>query len=361
MRRSLRLLCLPFLLACTDTSGPTGLLDDAELRAAAMGPAAHAVEQTRLENLGLASEAEAINNAGFIVGWGTPLVDENIQGFVWDPRTRSARFLPFPIGDDPIGGDSWARDINERGEIAGTLHASGQHPRAVVWNLGSWSIRELGTLGGEMSQAWGINSRGQVVGVSQISSGEERAFFWEPSTGTMHNLGTFGGRSWADAINDRGEIAGFSRLPSGEDRAFFWSPRIRTLQPLGTLGGPESVAHGINNRGQVVGRSDISASQYHAFVWDASGGMRDLGTLGGGFSAALGINNRGQVIGWSSTAAGAIRAFVWDPVTDAMRELGPLDGRAYGISDSGDIVGFSESSSLPPGATLWTISAGPPK
>jgi probable HAF family extracellular repeat protein len=72
--------------------------------------------------------------------------------------------------------------------------------------------------------------------------------------------------------------------------------------------------------------------------------MTDLGTLGGSYSYAYGINDSGQVVGYSRTAGGLDHAFMWSGGT--MTDLGTLGGtysRAYGINSSGKIVGYSDA------------------
>jgi probable HAF family extracellular repeat protein len=86
-----------------------------------------------------------------------------------------------------------------------------------------YSVTELGTLGGDYSQAFGINSRGQIVGSSYTASGEVHAFLWEK--GEMTDLGTLGGdHSQATAINSRGQVVGYANTDLGMDHhAVLWS------------------------------------------------------------------------------------------------------------------------------------------
>jgi len=74
--------------------------------------------------------------------------------------------------------------------------------------------------------------------------------------------------------------------------------------------------------------------------------VTDLGTLGGSASEAYGLNNSGQVVGWARTAAGAQHAFLYS--AGVMTDLGSLGGGsslARDVNNSGRVVGDSWTSS----------------
>ena len=67
--------------------------------------------------------------------------------------------------------------------------------------------------------------------------------------------------------------------------------------------------------------------------------MMDLGTLGGASSSAYGINDSGQVVGQADTPGGQHHAFLYNG--GKMIDLGTLGGAnssAHDINDSGQIV-----------------------
>ena len=73
----------------------------------------------------------------------------------------------------------------------------------------------------------------------------------------------------------------------------------------------------------------------------------DLGTLGGTNSAAFGINESGQVVGYAETISGEEDAFLYTSGT--MKDLGTLGGTfsdANGINDADQVVGFSQKTPL---------------
>ena len=57
-----------------------------------------------------------------------------------------------------------------------------------VWAVPTYSLIDLGTLGGSSSAAWGINEAGQVVGAAATATGAQHAFLY--TNGMMIDLGT---------------------------------------------------------------------------------------------------------------------------------------------------------------------------
>jgi probable HAF family extracellular repeat protein len=143
----------------------------------------------------------------------------------------------------------------------------------------SYSIVDLGTLGGTESYAFDVNIHGDVVGTSLTSTGETRAFLYH--MGSMTNLGVLDGTnnySQAFGINDAGSVVGISTQNGSSigSRPFVYSAGAMSF--VGSLGGNYGWANEINNAGQIVGISAKSNGITHAFV-KAFGSMIDLGSL----------------------------------------------------------------------------------
>ncbi len=216
----------------------------------------------------------------------------------------------------------------------------------------TYSITDLGTLGGFSTSAYGINGNGQIVGKSLVkvkNTYSYHAFLY--SAGTMKDLGTLssGDYSEARAINKYGDVAGFSNLCKGcyPYHAFLYHNGHMT--DLGTLGGGSSNAYGINDFGEVVGDSYTASNQDHAFLY-SGGTMTDLGTLGGNSSSASGINNSHQVVG-----ATGVGASLWSNGTiTALGSLGGGYSDAYAINNIGQVVGDALPPTGPVHAFLWS-------
>src|SRR5262249_6153241 len=122
----------------------------------------------------------------------------------------------------------------------------------------------------------------------------------------------------------------------------------RQPQTLPDLGGGVSIAYDINEAGLIAGEASNTANRTHAVLW-TNGVIRDLGTVGGLDSSARGISNRGQVVGFSAPATNdRTLAFVWDQGTmTALPVLGnAVASEAFDVNDSGIVVGLSGDSAV---------------
>ncbi len=281
------------------------------------------------------SQAWAINAAGQIVGQSNVGIgQESLHAFLYDGGTMTDLGT---VAGDP---HSSAFGINDNGNIVG--------PSFTLGELNNHAVRWIGgvpaTLGDFLPRD--INAAGMIVGVQNVDvSGVGVVGRAVSYNGTLVQLGTLGGdSSEALAVNNAGWIVGAS-APAHDDPPHAFVAIAGTLHDLGTLGGDTSIARDINDNGQVVGVARNGAGQLHAFLYqlDAGGNVTsrtDLGELGGGYSTANAINNAGQVVGVSDA-----RAFLWEQ--GAMMDLNTLlpPGsawtltRADGINDAGQIVG----------------------
>ncbi len=188
------------------------------------------------------------------------------QAFRW----RSGR-APVALGS--LGGPSGSEavEINEAGSVLGYSTTPQNDQRMFLWRHGR--MIDLGTLGGAQTRLGfavvgrsdRLNDFGQVAGTSETVSGDLHAFRW--SNGRMRDLGTLGGAtSYAFGINNRGEVVGMSQRRTGEFSAFLW--RHGTMTDLGALtDSTDSLASAINDRGQILGYR-FNNSEFRAVLWE---------------------------------------------------------------------------------------------
>ncbi|MHA6203481.1 hypothetical protein ACXU4B_03540 [Dyella soli] len=289
--------------------------------------------------------------------------------------------LGVPAGIDAKRSASIPTWIDDSGLIAGLAENGSIDPltgfaqvRAVLW-AGQKSV-DLGTLGGNASQAFSVNGLGQVVGVALNAKPDDfaqtmtflpaatqaRAFLWQ--NGVMFDLGTLGGNDAAAVtINQRGQVTGFSYTDATPNpvtgvptiHPFLWDHG--KMQDLGSLGGTQAypgplyIPGGSDTSGGVVlnGDGDVAGTSmmvgdtsWHAFRW-SHGIMKDLGTLGGANSEAFAMNRQGNVVGRAdfSPTNTHHHAFYWK--RGAMIDLGSLppcqNSTAFGINELNQVIG----------------------
>jgi probable HAF family extracellular repeat protein len=113
-------------------------------------------------------------------------------------------------------------------------------------------------------------------------------------------------------------------------------------------------ATAINDAGQAVGITGIcdqALGRYtakHAVLWE-NGSVTDLGNLGAEFwNTPTAINDAGTVVGFAGVPgdpdANTLNAFIWTE-SDGIQMLpglpGDVDIEAYGVNNSGTVVGLS--------------------
>lgn len=278
-----------------------------------------------------------------------------------------------------LGIYSEATAINDSGEVVGGIRTPNGDYHAFLYSNGR--MRDLGTLGGKRSFAHGINAAGVVVGwaetggVAQDGRSIPRAFTY--ARGAMRAVqpgaDTAGLPVRADAldVNASGQIA----LDVFGTHAALWSngairylgtlvpkgagyPIGKQLNPDGTSKEIRSFGEGyttscrVNDQGLVVGDAASLGGNEHAFLY-FDGRLRDLSLPGWKTSHAKDINSRGQIVGSFSLEEGQLRAFLYS--NGKMTDLGVPNGYRYcsadGINVSGQIVGSAHSAAG--GGFLW--------
>ena len=326
-------------------------------------------------------DAQPMNKRGTAVGQAdTPVPDPNYPNF--NPYLGSGSPDPFiehafkwqnaaltDLGALPGVNSSTVGWINSRGIPVGESTNSTIDPltgwpeeTAVLWKDGQ--VINLGTLGGNESQADAVNDRGQIAGFAANAvpdsfpsplglpgfGTQQRAFLWED--GVMRDLGTLGGPD-ANALllNDRGQISGISytsAIPNSSGvptiDPFLW--KNGKMLDLGGFGGTVGGPSWLNNRGQVVGSSNLPGdATAHPFLWSEAEGLKDLGSFGGDFGLGFWVNESGEAVGAATDPNGAVLAFLWKD--GVMTNLGTLPGdpcsSAEGINSRGQIVGSSSA------------------
>lgn len=177
-------------------------------------------------------------------------VGETDLGHLWNPGVVEA-------GQPVVAATTSPRDISNLGLVVGNSTVAENQDHAFLWQSGT--MIDLGTLGGEESQANAVNELGAVVGTAQIVSGDSHAFLYHSLLGMMVDLNVLVPEAAslgiylesANDINENGEIVGVARrIGTGREVGFIMSPgaflegasSTASIDPEGFLTGGFSVA-----------------------------------------------------------------------------------------------------------------------
>lgn len=274
---------------------------------------------------------------------------------------------------------SAAVDINNSGEIVGNSNKTGLVPisRAVRWDSNG-VIDDLGTLGGAESWARAINDSGQITGIALDADGKQDGFRYDPGIG-MINLGGLGTNAgvYPNDINSAGDVVGGTYL-NGMGVGFIYTdaegmqvntPATNTAARsamaindngdvavrstarswiTGTDGGwiDNNYPTALNNITVATGASDPFSQTAELFRYTPGIGSEMLGTLAGNRTVGYDLNELGTIVGAGRLDDGSDHGFVYtdvDGIID-MNDLIPPDSGweivvANGINDFGQIVG----------------------
>jgi len=334
-------------------------------------------QSTLLGSLGPApgeSGATAINTRGTVVGYsqqGASPDVARVHAFRWTAQTGM-------VDLDPNGLYSTANDVNEREEVAGfavLAQSPGEPMHAVVWDAQN-RMHDLGTLGGQSSEAVALNNRGQVIGLSETSPSYYRPFIWDAQTGMVPIDVPAYDVSVSD-INDSGTVVGaFDRTYYQSYTPFKWTKEEGVIV-LDTLGSNFGQASSINRRGDIVGFVYdegilLDESGLHEFPpdprgrpravkWTKHGAWRLPNAANRTKARPKAINDWGLVVGQDDgqineqdgTETQPPVALRWVTAGRFTRPPSVASDRKFNdVNDRGDIVGTSTSGGVSQ-ATLW--------
>lgn len=204
-------------------------------------------EMIRLNTLGGASQALAINDSGQTAGRITLGAEK-----AFADQNGAMQFIAEGV-------DGYAIAMNNVGDVL-IKAVAGNSCRTLLWQHGT--LTDLGNLGGTLTQGRDLNDAGQVVGWAQTASGDYHPFSWED--GVMTDLSAYTGDFGAAvAINEAGTILLKASAVDGERNLLLENG---ILTDLGNFGSRYAVANDLNERGQIVGWMADDSGTMHAFL-----------------------------------------------------------------------------------------------
>lgn len=222
------------------------------------------------------------------------------------------------------------RDINNKGDIAGTISGSNMFFRPTI-KTASGKIYDYLHPGKAVS----VND----IGYAAVSSAPNNGL-WDYVNKKLTPI------SFEPyAINNQNQIVG--RKNTNPNKAMLYTPANGEIQ-IGSLDGA-SIAYAINDAGVVVGWSYSttgSCTTGCGFIYDSINGMRTLPKLSSARAEAKSVNLAGDAVGVSTNSSNSRRAVLWNNsrVIDLNSRIPATSGWALSdasaINDNGQIVGF---------------------
>jgi probable HAF family extracellular repeat protein len=298
---------------------------------------------------GLAVTPTVLGDDGEIAGFVTPTMGSPNQGvFLWNGALH--RFA-VPKGWSEAGIAATAG-----GRIAGTLHDAPIFvTRAHAFVSNGTDLVDIGTLGGDFSEAMAMDSSGTVVGVSTTSSGDAHAFAWK--RGLMTDLGKLPGKamSFARAIGPDGTPIGLScdATPGGWFGSAYSSFGCHAVSfaaagpiDLGPLPDGGSIFAAAST-GDIVG----SNRETHGYLW-SGGQVVDMSVLGSAYAWPLMGIPATEVLSSEILSANEARdavGAIWAPISEGDDAVAILYRR-------GSLFDVNDLTDVPPGATKTPLS-----
>ena len=257
-------------------------------------------QRTQSLQLGhLLTEALGVNDKGEVVGYrvdSLPLYQSTDDG--WHLANGNLYVVDYPSPNDPYVYKTWARAINNLGQIVGSYQDTSLVTHGFLDASGVFS--SLDFPGASYTLANGINDSGTIVGYYIDPSGyhgfQRVGTTYSTIAGPSGNAG-----SWAYGINNAGHIVG---AYYGGDCGFDMCGYLLVGTTYTKLVSPDMWATGsmwanaISNAGVVAGYFDeYEGGMEHGFTYSA--GTYDTFDFPGseGDTRVYGINKRGLLVG----------------------------------------------------------------
>ena len=278
---------------------------------------------------GVESQALGVNDRlphRDVVGWARIGTDQ--RPVLWQNKAPTGPPNLVQTTLSTIAAQGQAHDINNQLDVAGWCELADGRRHACRW-VALGMPEDLGTLGGNNSEALAINNAGQIVGWSEDASGARHAFLWTP-----------------------GGTDGVASNPQMRD---IHTPFVATTKNERLIFAT-SIAVDLNEAGHVVG--DLSGTDAtHGFYWSREAGGHSLGES----TSARGINTCDAIVGFSQISPTLKSARLWTSSREAidLNEKIPVAephwhlASAEGINDHGDIVASAYVSN-PPLPPKWS-------
>lgn len=236
-------------------------------------------------------QVRRINNHGQIVGWQELGQSE---AFLYEADGEMIRL-------NTLGGASQAMAINDAGQTAGRVTRGSD--KAYVDQSGVMQL-----IANEVDgYAIAMNNLGDVL-ILAVNGSVCRTLLWRH--GVLTDLGDFGGElTLGRDMNDAGQVVGWAQTAGGDYHPFLWDNGV--LHDLSVYTGSFGAAVAINEAGVILLKASGMTGARNLLL--DHGVVTDLANFGSNYAVVNDLNSKGQIVGWMADAAGAMHAFLATP------------------------------------------------
>jgi len=256
----------------------------------------------------------------------------------------SVHSYTFITLDIPGAISTYAHDINDSGIVVGKYTDSNYNSHGFKWAppYDGSTYTTLDVPGAESTQAYGINDSGVIVGCyyEDNTFGTNHGFKWAPPYGSTTyatlDVNVPGDvKTFAYGINNSDDIVGYYWNHDGgtpQIHGFVYNGSYTTLDVEGVL---YSHNYGINDSDVIVG---IYQGPF-GFKWEPPYDSMPLNELTIDIDWPWDINDKGFIVGFSGGQGLIYDGSTYTPLNVTLQGVPVRETDAYGISDSGVIVG----------------------
>jgi len=264
---------------------------------------------------------------------------------------------------------------SEAHAICGDKQVGNGSNHALLWRGSAASVVDLHPSGVAISVAQGVSGGEQVGSAPGECCGVPgHALLWRGTAASVVDLHPHPSDfSDFEALGTwEGQQVGWGSVSvgggPGHAHALLWRGSAASEVDLHPSGFTESRANGVSDE-QQVGEGVTTEGFYHALLWrGTAASVMDLNPSGFGYSKAHATNGKEQVGEGDPKLppAGFVHALLWSGGASRVVDLhtflppGFVESRAWGIDETGDVVGEARITDLQSHAFLWKRNISKP-
>jgi probable HAF family extracellular repeat protein len=255
--------------------------------------------------------------------------------------------------DVPGANSTNAWGVSSKGDVVGSYYDAAFTQHGFLQSGGTYTTIDFP--GAAVTVATGVNRSGQIVGFYEPVGNAPFVGFFMDSTGFTSVEYPGSSQTEMTGINDGGQAVGYYANANGFSAGFRWLASTFTKLPVPT-GAVAVFVGGINNLGEVVANENRTTT-FLNFLVTADGKFLPISFPNAKFPFAYGVNDSGEVVGVYETGTELLGFVLKGRTVTSLSFPNSTQTDAIGINNSGEVAGvFTDTSGKQHGFT-WTPPA----